>query len=142
MLVLFALAAFILGQVATVGTLLVTGALTAAAPIKKLRPTALVPLIIAGLWAAGTIDLVDMFDGPLRIDANANLLGIGRGLPPALSNGNGGPAWWIATAAGATFATALTLPKILKLRGPALFGSASLATTYAGSWSIVAMYAT
>lgn len=101
MLVILALISYIAGRVATICTLFLTALITA----RSHNPVTFVPIIIAGLWITGTVDFGDLTDGPIRMDANGILVGTGRGIPPALSNGSDGPAWWIATAAAACFAT-------------------------------------
>lgn len=135
MLVIAAILAHYLGQIATVGALL---ACTLMAAIAR-HPVAVVPLAIAGLWIAGTVDFVDYFDGPMRIDAEANLLGTGRAPPSALS-GPSGPVWWIPTLAAVTLATLTQWPKLPNLRAAALAGLACLALTYAGYGALTAMY--
>lgn len=135
MLVLIALAAYFVGQVACVGALTLTTIIT----LTKRHPAALVPATLAGLWIAGTVDVVDYFDGPMRLDADANMLGTGRGVPSVLSGPSDGPVWWIPTAAAACMATFTLTPKIPNLRVAALIGLTSLTITYAGLGAINAM---
>lgn len=136
MLVIPAILGYFLGQLACVGALLASALVTG----MHKHPIALLPLTIAGLWIAGTVDFRDLSDGPMRIDADVNLIGIGGGIPPALSNGSDGPVWWIAAGAGAALLLLSFWPKIPNLRFTALLGLASLAITYASLAALDAMY--
>ncbi|WP_044006563.1 hypothetical protein [Jannaschia sp. CCS1] len=136
MLVIIALIAYVVGQVATVATLFATALITAT----RRHPLTVVPLLLAGLWIGGTVDFADLSDGPMRMDANGIIVGTGGGVPRALSNGSDGPAWWIASAAFVCFAVFTLWPKLPYLRPISIIGLVTLAITYAGFAAINAMY--
>ncbi|WP_341861071.1 hypothetical protein [Gymnodinialimonas sp. 57CJ19] len=136
MLVIVALSAYFLGQLASVGTLFLAALF---AGLSR-HPVAIVPLSLAGLWIFGTVDFSNYADGPMRIDAEMNLVGAGAGLPPLLSNGSDGPAWWIAALSALTFAAFVFWPKLPHLRTAAVIGLVSLAVTYGGFAALGAMY--
>ncbi len=87
---------------------------------------------IALLWAYATIDFVDMFDGPMRITAEADFVGAGAGLPPSL-NPDGGPlpVWWIIALAAAAFGVAAYFAKAKPPRVLALCGLGAIAVSLA-----------
>lgn len=140
MLVILAIVAYFLGQVAAVGAL----ALTAVLALSARNAAALLPLVLAGAWVAGTVDFVDLFDGPMRMQAvegQLELQGGGRGVVAFFSDGDGGPAWWIPTTSAACFALFTTWPKLPNMRPAAFIGLASIATCYAGLAALNWMYA-
>ncbi|UWQ97069.1 hypothetical protein K3728_07575 [Rhodobacteraceae bacterium M385] len=136
MLVILALIAYIFGQYASIGALFLAALFAALSR----HPVAIVPLSLAGLWVFGIVDFSSYADGPMRIDADLNLVGIGTGVPAVLSNGSDGPAWWIAALSALTFAAFVFWPKLPHLRTAAVIGLISLIITYSGFAALGVMY--
>lgn len=136
MLVILAIFAYYLGLYASFAALFLTGFITA----QFRHPMAIVPLSLTVLWVLGSVDFRNYFDGPMRIDADMNLVGTGAGVPAVLSNGAGGPAWWIAALCALTFAVLLFWPKLPNLRTVSVIGLISLAVSLAGIAALAAMY--
>jgi hypothetical protein len=135
MLVIPAIVALYLGQIGSVASLFVATVMMLIAR----HPLAVLPAALAVLWTLGTVDFVDLVDGPMRIDADLNMLGTGRGVPPALSS-EIGPVWWNPTSAAICFAVFTRWPKVRNLRTVALIGLACLAVSYAGVGALHLMY--
>ncbi len=102
---------------------------------------ALILCALSALWAYATVDFSDYFDGPMRISPELELLGTGRGLPPALNaNGELMPIWWLVALAALAFAAAAWRATTRPHRLLAVAGLATIALSYAAIALLEAAY--
>ncbi len=104
----FILAVFFIGQTVTVVCLLLCTIILANAR----HPALLLPLILAGLWIAGTFGFLTLVAEPTHTIAATPPMEFGPRLLTVLSDGDLGPVWWIKAMTGAGLAVFLRWPAV------------------------------